>query len=344
MQNKPIKVTALLVVVFLAVSCGSMSNLNLDVLRPAEVTIDPEILSVVVVDNSLPYRGEGIHLVTTPKGKGMIDTLWIDDFPKIAAVSMVEALQNKQFFDAVYYHRETRRSFQSEDMLYRKIENLCNQYNVQAVVLLEDYSYKSKLSLYDLRDVYYGTMDVNGSISWKIYEKDGYLLDSYNQKDSIFWDAYENRYAAVLNKLPRQVGAVEVLADYLGEAYTKRVAPYWETVSRKYYSKGHYMFLRANELHFIDNWDEAAKVWYYVYQNGNKRQKALAAFNIALSYEVRGNFDEAVAWGEISQVLFNKLGGMRSSRYEKNITKYYTLQLIERQQQKTKLDEQIGGS
>jgi hypothetical protein len=136
----------------------------------------------------------------------------------------------------------------------------------------------------DLGDIYYGSMDVSGSISWKIYERDGYLLDAYMQTDSIFWDAAESSYAAILKKIPRQIGATQVLADYLGETYVKRVAPYWETVARKYYSKGHFLFARANDLQNINNWEEAAKVWYHVYDNGNKRQKVMAAFNIALSY------------------------------------------------------------
>jgi len=325
-------------------SCGSMSTLKLDVLRPGEVTIDPEILSIAVVDNSLLYRGEGVHTVKTPRGSGTIDTLWIDDFPQIAAISMVDALQDKQFFNEVYYHNDKTNTYgRGNYMLNRKIEYICNKYDVQAVVFLESYMYKTKLALVDLGDIYYGTMDVSGGILWKIYEKNGTLLDQYFQTDSIFWDAAEGRYASLLNKLPRQTAATEVLAEYLGETYIKRVAPYWETVSRKYYSKGHFLFMRANDLHAINNWSEAAKIWYYVYENGNKRQKAITSFNIALSYEVQGDFDEAVAWGKISQKLFDNLGSMRSSKYEKKIIKYYNIQLVERQQQKKKLDEQIGG-
>ena len=346
MRDKLLKIFLIIGLLMLMVSCGSMSTLNLDVLRPADVTIDPEILSVAIVNNSLPYRGKNVHTVKTPKGTGIIDTLWIDDFPKIAAASMADALRNKQFFNEVYYHDDVTNIFGqgnlSEYMLKRKIENICYMYDVQAVIVLENYLYKTKLTLMDLGDIYYGSMDVNGGILWKIYEQNGNLLDQYFQNDSIFWDAAETRYSAVLNQLPRQIAATEVLAEYLGETYIRRTAPYWETVSRKYYSKGHFLFLRANDLHAINNWSEAAKVWYNVYENGNKRQKAISALNIALSYEVRGDFDEAVAWCKISQRFFENLGGLRVSNYERKIVTLYNLQLIERQQQKKKLDEQIG--
>ena len=348
MLKKRIKIIVSFGLFLMILSCGTLSTLKLDVLRPAEVTIDPEILSVVVVDNSLPFRGEGVHTVTTPRGTATIDTLWIDDFSLIAAVSMAEELKIRQFFDTVYFHVDTNLKTQlgrgniPESMLIERIENLCDYYDVQAVILLESYRYKTKLSLLDLGDIYYGSMDVSGNIFWKMYDNYGNLLDSYMQSDSIFWDAAERRYSMVLNELPKQKNSVQVLAEYLGETYINRVSPFWETVSRKYYSKGHFLFARANDLHFINNWEEAAKVWYYVYQKGNKRQKALASFNIALSYEIRGDFSEAIAWGEISYKLFKKLSSLRVSNYERNIVKIYLLQLTERQRQKEKLDEQIG--
>jgi hypothetical protein len=349
MVIKQIKFLTLFILLLSIVSCGSISTLNLDVLRPAEVTIDPEILSVVVVDNSLPYRSAGLHTIKTPKETSTIDTLWIDDFPQIAIIAMTNELRNKQFFDAVHVHFDSEfentfigKGYLPENTLLDKIQYLCNIYNTQAVIFLESYTYKTNLNLTYLGDVYYGTMDVNGFICWKIYEQNGYLLDTYMQSDSIFWDATETNYNVILKQLPRQTDATEVLAEYLGETYIKRVAPYWETVARKYYSKGHFLFVRANDLHIANNWEDAAKVWYYVYENGNKRQKAMAAFNIALSYEVRSNFDEAIAWADICNKLIEKMGSIRFSNYEKKLANLYYTQLTERMQQIKKLDAQIG--
>jgi len=348
MINRLLKIITSLGLFSFIVSCASITSLKLDVLRPATISIDPEILSVVVVDKSLPYRGENVHSVTIPSGTAIIDTLWIDDFSQIAAESMFNTLQLKMFFDTVCYHNNVEnrylveRGFIPEEILREIIEDLCYIHNVQAVVFLESYKYKTALSLLDLKDVYYGSLDVNGSIFWKMYDERGNLLDMFVQTDSIFWDTTGNRFSAILKELPAQTVAVETLAEYLGETYIGRISPYWETVSRKYYSKGHHLFERANDLHFANNWNEAAKVWYYVYQNGNKPQKARAAFNIALSYEVRGDFEEALAWSEINNRMINKMGSFRVSNYEKHISKMYNIQLIERQQQKKKLDEQLG--
>jgi len=343
MLNIRLKIIVCFALCLSIISCASISTLNLDVLRPAEVTIDPEILSVVVIVNSAPYRNKDIHTIKTPKGTSVIDTIWIDDFPKIAATSMVKELKNKQFFNEVYYHTDSdcHKGELSGDVLKRKIDYVCSIYNAQAVILLENYLYKTNLNLTNGGNVCYGSMDVNGSIYWKIYEDDGYLLDTYVQSDSIFWDAAESSYSDVIKQLPQQSAAIEVLAEYMGETYVKRVAPFWETVSRKYYSTGHYLFSQANDLIKTNNWSEAAKVWYYVYENGNKHEKAMSAFNIALSYEVRSNFPEALAW---MQICINFVDNtITIPDHEKRLAKQYYMQLTERATQKKKLDEQIGG-
>ena len=330
------------------ISCISISTIDLDVLRPAVISIDPEILSVAVVDKSLPYRDENVHIVTIPKETVTIDSVWIDNFSQITVTAMADVLQSKMFFDTVYYHNESEqkyivdKGYVSEQELIEIIEDICYIYDVQAVIFLESYKYKTKLSLTDLGHIYYGSLDASGSIFWKMYDQNANLIDMYLQSDSIFWDKTGNRFAEILNELPEQAVAIETLAEYLGESYITRISPFWETVPRAYFNKGHHLFERANDLHSIGNWSEAAKVWYYVYENGNKYQKAQAAYNIALSYEVRGDFDEAVAWGAISSYLFQKMGAMRVSKYEKRLSYQYYFQLNERLQQKIKLDEQIG--
>ena len=347
MLYRAIKSVIILGLLLSFVSCVSISTLNLDVLRPAMVTVEPEIVSVLVMDNSLPFRGDNVHKIITPKGSYLIDTIWIDNFGEIAGTSMADALRSKFFFDSVYYHNSTKlysfdSGYLSEEMLNKRIDSFCDAYDVDAIISLEKYDYETELSFVDFTDFYYGSLDVSGGIYWKIYGRGGKILDMYVQNDSIFWDDHKNNYSSILKSLPSQSEGIEVLADYLGETYINRITPYWETVQRKYYMGGHHLFLRANDLHQANNWEDAAKVWYYVYEHGNSKQKARAAFNIALSYEVRGDFDEAIAWGDLSQQLFEKLGGLKASQYDKGLSKLYYIQLSERYQQKKRLDAQIG--
>ena len=105
---------------------------------------------------------------------------------------------------------------------------------------------------------------------------------------------------------------------------------------------GHHLFARATDLAKVNNWGEAAKVWYYVYENGNAKQKAMAALNLALSFEMRGDFTEAMAWAEISHNQFEALSSWRVSSSIKNSSFLYYLRLKERVNEKSKLHEQFG--
>lgn len=327
-------------------SCASLTTIDLDILKPAQITVPPDVLSVVVVDNSLPYRGDKVHLISSSKGTLEVDTIWVDNFGTISTNALAESLKQKNYFDSVYYHSvPLNRNFENPylgELPFSLIDSLCKNYNTQAVISLEAYRYQSKMNFLEGVDYYYVSLDVNSWKYWKMYRNNGSLMDAYLQKDSIFWDTSSTPFFNISSQLPSVRESVEVLAWHMGRNVSKRVAPYWDTVKRYYYASGNHLFVRANDLKNANNWEEAAKVWYYVYQNGTKPQKAKAALNLALSYEVRENYDEAVAWADISRQLFDKLSLLRISDFDKRAATLYYITLSERIQQKKRLDEQFG--
>lgn len=347
MISRFLKFFVLTVIIVISVACTSLSNVNIDVLRPATYSVDPYITSVVVVDNSLPYRNENVHLVTNMNDTiAVIDTIWVDNYGKIVTASMAEALKSSAFFDSVYYHplplKNNQMLSSTGRLTYPKIDSLCRAYNAQAVISLEAYLYQSKLDFVDQGESFYLTLDVNSQIYWTMSRFDGMLMDAYVQKDTVFWDFLSSSESRQSSGLPGTRDAIETLGWHMGQNAVKRVAPYWEKVKRFYFTGGNYLFLRGADLFKANNLEEAARVWYYIYQNGSKRDKARAAFNLAFSYELRGNFPEAVAWGDISYQLYENLGFFSVSYEEKNISKLYYLELAMRQRQKIKLDEQLG--
>lgn len=347
MLSRFLKISLITAVVVLAAACTSLSTVNIDVLRPAAYTVDPHIASVVVVDNSLPYRNNDVHLVTSMNDTvAVIDTIWVDNYGKIVTRSMADALKTTAFFDSVHYHPLTLNKNQSYStsgkLSYQVIDSLCRTYGVQAVISLEAYRYQSKLNYLDLGESFYITLDANSQIYWTMHRFDGMLMDAYVQKDTVFWESDASMGNTVSSSLPGIRDAIETLGWHMGQNATKRVAPYWEKVRRYYFTGGNYLFLRGADLIKANNVEEAARVWYYIYENGSKRDKARAAFNLAYSYELRGNFSEAVAWADISYQLYAKMGLLAVTADEKTISKLYFVELSLRNRQKKKLDEQYG--
>ncbi len=331
---------------FLITSCSSVSTLQLDVLRPAQYSVAPEIWSVLIVDNAYPYRNDSMHVMITTKDTLLLDSLWLDSFSNIVVSEMEAALDLKAFFDSVYLHpiplnlppQGKPHNAVSAD----SIKLLLNNYDAQALISLESVEYRTQSQLIDLGAFYYVSLDVNANLLWKMYDENGYILDVYLQKDSIFWYDYFNDSKKAVEAIPDFKDAVKTIARLTGQNYPLRIAPWWETVDREYFSAGHHLYQRANDLVKINNWNEAAKIWYHIYESENKKQKARAAYNLALSYEIRNDFQEAKAWAEISRNLFETLKSIQVSEIERKMAFKYFESLNERFAETEALHKQLG--
>lgn len=329
-------------------SCSSLSTIPIEVMQPASYSVPPNIISVLVVDNSYPSISDSANRVDLLGKESVIDSVSVTDFGLRAAESMAFSLNERAFFDSVFVHpvsfNRPKNGIPVPDLTLESIDSLLSIYNANAIIALEDFRYNSLIKVVEHPESYYVTLDAAGSIFWKFYDADGYILDTYLQPDSIFWDNVVPKHHNAPIVIPELRDALETLADFMGSNYPNRVAPSWKSEQRFFFISGHHLFARATDLAKVNNWGEAAKVWYYVYENGNLKQKAMAAFNLALSFEMRGDFSEAMAWAEISHNQFEALSSWRASSYIKNNSLLYYLRLKERLDEKSKLHEQLGSS
>ena len=327
-------------------SCSSLSTIPIEVMQPANYSVPPDIISVLVVDNSYPSISDSANRVEILGKESVIDSVSVSDFGLRAAESMAFSLDERAFFDSVFVHpvsfNRPKGGIPLPDLSLESIDSLLNIYNANAIISLEDFRYNSLIKVEEYPESYYVTLDAIGTLFWKFYDADGYILDTYLQRDSIFWDNIvpKNHNSAII--IPELRDALETLADFMGSNYPNRVAPSWKSEQRFFFISGHHLFSRATDLAKVNNWGEAAKVWYYVYENGNLKQKAMAAFNLGLSFEMRGDFSEAMAWAEISHNQFEALSPWRASSTIKNNSLLYYLRLKERLDEKNKLYEQFG--
>jgi tetratricopeptide (TPR) repeat protein len=329
-------------------SCTSVSTVSLDVMRPAEVTIPPEILSAVVVDNSYPYSGDSLHLFVSGADTLIVDSIRVDDFGNRLVQAATKSLHNRMFFDNVYMYPEplykVLNGKAGQSLSREQINELLDSFNAQVVISLEQVSYQTITSTLQFENFLYLTVDAQGSALWKVYNRDGGMLDVFLQRDSIYWDNEGRPLSKEDPKMPSLRSTVYSLADFMGDYYPDRIVPYWEKKNRYYFSSGHYLDGRADDLVKANNWESAARVWYYVFEEGNKKQKAMSAFNIALSYEIRGDYEEAAAWAKKSVDIVKDRGHFlaASGTMDETIIFEYYDDLVKRAKEAKKLEEQVG--
>ncbi|WP_016776457.1 DUF6340 family protein [Anaerophaga thermohalophila] len=335
-------------IVFLS-GCASYSTIELDVLKPAEIEIPVEIASVVVVDNARPFNGSdsAVNKIILPDRKYSVDTIRVEDFGKRVIESFSATLESKQFFDSVHVAKGSFKNPALENPLSPlsafEIDSLLRHYNAQAVISLDYYDYGTTLRITDTPDFYYSTLDARSNSYWRIHNGlNGEIMDVHFQRDTIFWEGAGLSLMEAAEELPSIRKALEMAAQHAGEKYADYVAPGWNSEVRRYYTHGHPLFFRASELIAGGNWEEANRIWYHVYENGSDKQRARAAFNLALGMEVLGEFREAAAWAYRSIEAYKELGALSVSQMEKDISTQYYTHLAVRIQEKKKLDEQYG--
>ncbi|MGM0375927.1 MAG: DUF6340 family protein [Bacteroidota bacterium] len=329
--------------------CVSYTTVELDVLKPAETQIPVEVASVVLVDNAYPFRvtDTTVHEVKLPDSTYVIDSVWVQDFDSLAVQAMGEALEARQFFDSVHV---AKKSFNTEEdgkpmrpLRASVVDSLCRHYNAQGVISLSHYDYGTTLEVVEFYDNYMATLDARSSTYWKIFDHvNGELLDVHLQQDTIFWDYVERDISKAVSGVPSLREALKDAAVHAGEKYAGYVAPTWSTEERVLFKQGHPMFARAATLANRGEWEQAARMWYHVYEENDGKVKARAAFNIALSKEVLGEFREAAAWGYRALDEYENLGFLFVSQQEKETAREFYLNLARRIQEKKKLDKQYG--
>jgi hypothetical protein len=329
--------------------CVSYSSIELDVLKPAAIEIPVEIASVVVVDNAYPFKvsDSAVHEINLPDRKFAVDTLWVEDFGSRVVQSFGNALKARRFFDSVYVVKDPfnpkGKGKPMDPLTAFELDTLCRHFNAQAVISLDHYDYGTAINVLEMPESFFATLDARSNTYWKLHNcLSGDLYDIHLQKDTIFWEGVGPSINNSAADLPTIREALDVAAHNAGEKYAGYLAPTWTKEERLFYKQGHPLFFRASELISRGEWELASRLWYNVYEEGNQKQKARAAFNLALGQEVRGNFMEAAAWAYRAMEQYRELGVLSVSELEKKETSAYYVELAQRLQEKKKLDEQYG--
>ncbi len=317
-----------------------------DVLRPATYTIPLEIKSIVIVDNAYPYNPDNAHLATVLGDEVRLDTIRVDTFSTVIINQLQQELDFRRFFDTVYVDTLKYNSVENDSPIRRLTHNqiidICNKYNVDAVLSLDAAMYNTKIKVEDMEVEYFATMDISGFVYWNFF--DGYSTEplfSSSQNDTLYWSGVGADVNGSVSMFPGIKEATIEVGHYMGEMFADEMVPYWEPVVRKLYITGNPHFVNAAEWLSKDNRYEAEKLWGYIYQHGNSREKGKAANNIAVSMEVRGDLELAMEWAYKSYDAFNTKGVVGTSEESRTAKQLY-VDMVRRYRDKKRLDEQVG--
>ena len=296
-------------------SCGTADVLTIDQLRPAEMSFPVDLRQVGVVNNmkNRPNAPTDQLILGLVQGENVA-----------ATEAIAGALADSKFFDQVVICDS---ALQSEEnvglpdpiLSADEVRSLSTQLGVDMLVSLEDlWVETSKQQVrYPGWDVPLSVLKTHVSPVVRLYlPSRTQPLHTIALTDSIYWDMEIPLTEKMVLEEATRLAATKV-ADYL--------TPSWKQVERVYFYGGCVEMRDAAVYLREGSWQEAQDLWKELFHRRRKgTTKARAAYNIALSYEMLGDIDQAIKWVSESQ----KYVSPKSN--EEKIVKYYSEALANR--------------
>ena len=324
----------LLVLCSLPINAQQQWYFSVDERYPAERTQLQGKQRILVVNNSLKQPNNFGHTTMIDgESRGNIEvdlsrsvlyclfatTQSMESTGEFNAVELMDISQNHS---TNYYSRTP--------LTFSQAERLCADYQADALLIL------NQLVLYDVVEsfptdegTYYAYLQAYSQSHWTIHYAGQTREATFTQADTLLWES-QLHYTRTqsLSDLPSRQEALLYLARELGNRMGSSFAPSWQTTRRYIYELPD---LQAGLDAFrLQRWNSAINQWITIVDSKDKKAAACAAANIAIAYEMLGDYASACDYAQRASRLFGAWKTAYGRQQQANI-RYYLAQLQARQ-------------
>ena len=295
-------------------SCSTLRVIDIESYKPSTITFPPEIKKVMVVNNSAQQPDNvGHRYISYAKSDSAI-SVSSDSTAFLFCMSLGSAMAESPVFDDVRICNDTLRTdslfFKIIPFTPSEINYLCAEYGVDALISL-DKLFFSTILYKNTKFNYMPLVDnsINVQVAGEIRvqwpgQKDVYIIP-FRDSLSFYFDAFYE-LSGVLS-LEGVKYCMHYVSEMTGQKMKEHLVPFWDDESRWYYKSITSEWKRGTAFASVEKWDEALKIWESLLIKSKKwKQKARLASNIALCYEMKGGFDKAIEYAEMSYGLFKE--------------------------------------
>jgi hypothetical protein len=309
----------LLVFTVLLSSCSSVSTITLSVVNPAPVGIPASVKKVGVIDCSQSKPSNNKIISFDAKG-----------LKKEGVAAELNGLQSeltrakrfdsvKQIMDPTKYSTEDATDI--SQLGWDKMEQVCNQNNVDILFVLETYEIDTRVNISTSigfgRGINYvetgGDMNTSLLSGWRIYDPLAKIVvDEYSFTQNFNFGASDiNPFSTVVGVISSN-SAVKNMSGKAGRFYARRVIPTNEEVERDYYVRGSDKLKEAKHFVQKNDWVSASDIWQKETNNLDPKIAGRACFNLAVANEVYKKYDLAIDW---AIQAYKKLNNYKADEY-----------------------------
>ena len=334
MANKKLHILLLLLLFALSSSAQQQWYFSVDERYSAERQQLKGKQRILVVNNALTQPQDfGHSTILDGENKGNVEidlsrsvlyclfatTQTMELTGELEAVELMDISQNHS---TNYYSRKP--------LTFSQAERLCVDYQADALLVL------NQLVLYDVlesfpteEETYYAYLQAYAQSHWTIHFAGQSREATFTQADTLLWESrLHYTRAQSLSDLPSRQEALLYLARELGNRIGSSFTPSWQTTRRYIYDLPN---LQAGLDAFrLQRWNSAINQWVTILDSKDKKAAACAAANIAIAYEMLGDYVLACDYANEASRLFGAWQTAYGRQQQANI-RYYLAQLQARQ-------------
>lgn len=301
----------LLPILVLVVGCTTTMPLTFETLHPAQTAIPLDADSALFINRLTPQSCRVASSVTTLDNNCKGYKIVSDSLRYYLPAALYTLLDDNVYFPSITYQEVDELPSEPKPLIVTFDAFSINNHYTEKLVIESFYYTRNKveiqalLSLITPNDTAPQTVFYRDSLSW---EASGYTLESAKEQ------------------LPTMEEVITVAAMHTAESLVDKFTPYYIKGDRVLYIVPAIAAMREGYNYWLENkLQEASYMWEYAYEHGiSKKQRAMAAHNVALCYELQDNLQGAIEWLEKSQQL---LGERKSTRQHRKLAEKYIQQL-----------------
>lgn len=315
------KITVLLLVLCLFSACTTLQTISFERLQAADVSYPDQVRTVGVINYAPQDKQERDSILGLWNGDGMV-----------TVESLAREIAATDYFNQVVVCDSALRpiGMGNEEILpMSQTDSLIQALGVDMLFAVEQVRIELKEGSLFHTELMVDVPAVDGVITPLVR---AYVsgrsapLFSISKTDTICW---------VVSPELTFGQIVQEASDFAATLPVSYLLPHWKEMNRYYFDGGNMEMRDAGVYIREQNWEGAAALWQKLYDGRKGKVKMRAAYNLALNYELQGDYERA------KEYLDTALSLASEGSWEHQLIEYYRLQLDEQARENRMLQIQM---
>lgn len=315
------KITVLLLVLCLFSACTTLQTISFERLQAADVSYPDQVRTVGVINYAPQDKQERDSILGLWNGDGMV-----------TVESLAREIAATDYFNQVVVCDSALRpvGMGNEEILpMSQADSLIQALGVDMLFAVEQVRIELKEGSLFHTELMVDVPAVDGVITPLVR---AYVsgrnapLFSISKTDTICW---------VVSPELTFGQIVQEASDFAATLPVSYLLPHWKEMNRYYFDGGNMEMRDAGVYIREQNWEGAAALWQKLHDGRKGKVKMRAAYNLALNYELQGDYERA------KEYLDTALSLASEGSWEHQLIEYYRLQLDEQARENRMLQIQM---